>query len=93
MILITGGLGFIGAHTARALLALGESCVLTRHRPAEPPEFLVDDLGQRVWVCCVDLSEAAVLPYAALDPAQRQIASSANATRSRSRVGSSVVSS
>jgi UDP-glucose 4-epimerase len=50
MILITGGLGFIGAHTARALLALGESCVLTRHRPAEPPEFLVDDLGQRVFI-------------------------------------------
>jgi len=32
MILITGGLGFIGAHTARALLDLGESCLLTQHR-------------------------------------------------------------
>lgn len=28
MILITGGLGFIGSHTTRALLDLGESCVL-----------------------------------------------------------------
>ena len=34
MILITGGLGFIGTHTARALLDLGESCVLAQRRPA-----------------------------------------------------------
>jgi nucleoside-diphosphate-sugar epimerase len=30
VILITGGLGFIGSHTARALLDLGESCLLTQ---------------------------------------------------------------
>ncbi|GAB3962717.1 NAD(P)-dependent oxidoreductase [Actinoallomurus acanthiterrae] len=40
MILITGGLGFIGSHTARALLDLGESCVLTRRRTARIPAFL-----------------------------------------------------
>ena len=28
MQLITGGMGFIGLHTARALLDMGESCVL-----------------------------------------------------------------
>ena len=32
MILITGGLGFIGSHTTRALLDLGESCVLVQRR-------------------------------------------------------------
>ena len=32
MILITGGLGSIGSHTARALLDLGEPVVLTAHR-------------------------------------------------------------
>src|SRR5262249_14874326 len=42
MILITGGLGFIGSHTARALLDLGESCVLTRRRTARIPAFLGD---------------------------------------------------
>ena len=40
MILITGGLGSIGSHTARALLDLDESVVVTAHRSSEPPEFL-----------------------------------------------------
>jgi UDP-glucose 4-epimerase len=39
-ILITGGLGFIGLHTARAALDLGESVVLTRYRRARSPSFL-----------------------------------------------------
>ncbi|TDD91408.1 NAD(P)-dependent oxidoreductase [Actinomadura darangshiensis] len=40
MILVTGGLGFIGSHVAQALLDLGEECVLTRHRSGPPPAFL-----------------------------------------------------
>jgi UDP-glucose 4-epimerase len=40
MILITGGLGFIGLHTARALLDLGQPCVLTRYRSNRRPSFL-----------------------------------------------------
>jgi UDP-glucose 4-epimerase len=40
MILVTGGLGSIGSHTARALLDLGESVVLTAHRSTQLPEFL-----------------------------------------------------
>ncbi|MUN41146.1 NAD-dependent epimerase/dehydratase family protein [Actinomadura litoris] len=35
MILVTGGMGFIGSHTVQALLDLGESCVLLQRRPAE----------------------------------------------------------
>lgn len=45
MILITGGLGSIGSHTARALLDLGESVVLTAHRSTQLPEYLADELG------------------------------------------------
>ncbi len=40
MILVTGGLGMIGAHTARALLNLGHDVVVTAHRRAEVPSFL-----------------------------------------------------
>ena len=57
MILITGGLGSIGSHTARALLDRGESVVLTAHRSAEPPEFLAG----RVAVERVDVTDRAAL--------------------------------
>lgn len=40
MILVTGGLGMIGAHTARALLHLGHDVVVTAHRRAGVPSFL-----------------------------------------------------
>ncbi|MFF5296449.1 NAD-dependent epimerase/dehydratase family protein [Paractinoplanes globisporus] len=40
MILVTGGLGMIGAHTARALADLGQEVVVTSHRRAEVPSFL-----------------------------------------------------
>ena len=39
-ILVTGGFGSIGAHTALALADLGEPVVVTRHRNAAPPSFL-----------------------------------------------------
>lgn len=39
-VLVTGGLGSIGAHTALALADLGEQVVVTRHRRASPPSFL-----------------------------------------------------
>lgn len=40
MILVTGGLGFIGSHTVRALLDLGAPCLATSHRNTEVPAFL-----------------------------------------------------
>jgi nucleoside-diphosphate-sugar epimerase len=40
MILITGGLGMIGAHTARELVDLGHDVVVTAHRRTEVPSFL-----------------------------------------------------
>ncbi|MBV9444316.1 MAG: NAD(P)-dependent oxidoreductase [Streptosporangiaceae bacterium] len=40
MILITGGLGMIGAHTARALTDLGHDVVVTAHRQTAVPSFL-----------------------------------------------------
>jgi nucleoside-diphosphate-sugar epimerase len=40
MILVTGGLGMIGAHTARALVDLGHEVVVTTHHRTEVPSFL-----------------------------------------------------
>jgi UDP-glucose 4-epimerase len=54
MILITGGLGFIGLHTAQAFVDLGESCVLVQRR-AEVPA------GERVIVEQADIGDLASL--------------------------------
>jgi UDP-glucose 4-epimerase len=59
MILITGGLGSIGSHTARALLDLGESVVLTAHRSTQLPEYLADEPGGRVVVEPLDTADEA----------------------------------
>jgi len=63
MILITGGLGFIGLHTARACLDAGESVVLTRYRSSAVPDFLADEVGKRVFIEPVDLNS----PYLLMD--------------------------
>ncbi|MEV8210106.1 NAD-dependent epimerase/dehydratase family protein [Streptomyces sp. NPDC079189] len=47
MILVTGGLGFIGSHTVRALLDLGEDCVVVQRHARELPAVLA---GARVEV-------------------------------------------
>jgi len=59
LILITGGLGAIGSHTARALLDLGESVVLTAHRSTQLPEYLADEPGGRVVVEPLDTTDQA----------------------------------
>jgi UDP-glucose 4-epimerase len=61
MILITGGLGSIGSHTARALLDLGESVVLTAHRSTELPDHLAGEPDGRVVVEPLDITDAAAL--------------------------------
>lgn len=45
MILVTGGLGMIGAHTARALVDLGHDVVVTGHRRTEVPSFLAGEVA------------------------------------------------
>ncbi|WP_447004601.1 NAD-dependent epimerase/dehydratase family protein [Saccharothrix isguenensis] len=58
MILVTGGLGFIGSHTVRALLDLGERCVLVQRRAADVPADLADE---RVAVERADVTDLAAL--------------------------------
>jgi UDP-glucose 4-epimerase len=59
MILVTGGLGSIGAHTARALLDLGGSVVLTGHRSTRLPEFLTGEGAGRLVVEQLDTADEA----------------------------------
>jgi UDP-glucose 4-epimerase len=59
MILVTGGLGSIGSHTAQALLDLGESVVLTAHRSTRLPEYLAGQPAGRVVVEPLDSTDEA----------------------------------
>jgi UDP-glucose 4-epimerase len=59
--LITGGLGFIGLHTARALLDEGEDVVLTQYRVAREPDFIKGEIGKRAFVEHLDVTDKARL--------------------------------
>jgi UDP-glucose 4-epimerase len=61
MILVTGGLGFIGSHTTRALLDLGESCVLVQRREPVLPGDLAGEDGRRVFTERADVTDLAAL--------------------------------
>ncbi|HLF71232.1 MAG TPA: NAD(P)-dependent oxidoreductase [Dehalococcoidia bacterium] len=56
--LITGGLGFIGLHTARALLDAGQDVVLTQHSVRREPDFLADEWGKRAHIEQLDVADA-----------------------------------
>ena len=51
---MTGGFGLIGAHTARALLDLGERCVIAGRRATVPPDLLADSDVIAAQMDCTD---------------------------------------
>ena len=61
MILVTGGLGFIGQHTVRALIDAGRPCVVTAHRSGRAPRLFADELGAAAFVEQVDVTDRAAL--------------------------------
>ena len=61
MILITGGLGFIGSHVTRALLDLGESCVLVQRRKPGPNGLIAGEEGNRVFLEQADVTDQGAL--------------------------------
>lgn len=56
MILITGGLGFIGLHTARRFLDVGEDVVLTQYRVRREPDFIKSEIGTRAFIERLDVT-------------------------------------
>lgn len=56
MILITGGMGFIGLHTARAYIDAGEDVVITYYQTWREPSFIKGEYGKRVQVEKVDMT-------------------------------------
>lgn len=61
MILITGGLGFVGSNTALAMLEMGEGCVLTQHKNGRAPELLKDQVGKRIFIEPADVLDIEAL--------------------------------
>jgi UDP-glucose 4-epimerase len=57
MYLVTGGLGFIGLHTARALLDQGEDVVLSQYRVPREPDFMKAEIGKRAFVEQLDITD------------------------------------
>src|ERR1700728_3299003 len=57
MILVTGGLGFLGLHTARALIDESETVVLTQYRVSRAPQFIRDDFGKTAFIEQLDVTD------------------------------------
>jgi UDP-glucose 4-epimerase len=57
MILITGGMGFIGLHTAKRCIDAGEQVVLTQFHVRREPDFIKDELGGRAKVDVLDVTD------------------------------------
>ncbi len=62
-ILITGGTGFIGLHTARAFLDAGHEVVSTQFRVRRDPSFIAKELGGRMQREVLDITS----PYGVSD--------------------------
>src|SRR5687768_8629140 len=66
-VLITGGMGFIGTHTARQFLDSGEDVVVTHYRVQRVPDFISDELGKRLSVETIDVTS----PHDVMEVARR----------------------
>ena len=58
MILIVGGMGFIGLNTAERLVEVGERVVLSQHSAHRMPDALRDKLGGQVLTARMDVANA-----------------------------------
>lgn len=58
MILVTGGMGFIGVHVVKSLLDAGEDVVVTYNHSWRVPDFWEAELGKRVIAERLDVTNA-----------------------------------
>jgi nucleoside-diphosphate-sugar epimerase len=58
MILIIGGMGFIGLNTAQRLVEIGEKVVISQHRAHRVPDILRDELDRQVFTARLDVANA-----------------------------------
>ncbi|MCH7607013.1 MAG: NAD(P)-dependent oxidoreductase [Chloroflexi bacterium] len=72
MILIVGGMGFIGLNTTLRLLEVGEKVVITQHAAHRVPAVLADELGKRVFTERMDVTK----PFEVMDVVKRTEAES-----------------
>jgi UDP-glucose 4-epimerase len=56
MILITGGLGFLGGNLGRYLLDLGHQVLLTRNRNVQIPDILTPYVGKGLQIASMDIT-------------------------------------
>jgi UDP-glucose 4-epimerase len=61
LLLVTGGLGFIGAHTTRELVALGEECLVVQRHVDQVPEFLAPEAGAALRFEALDVGDLEAL--------------------------------
>jgi len=67
MILIIGGMGFIGLNTAIRFLDVGEQIVITQHSARRVPAALEAELGKRVFTARMDVTN----PYEVFEVVRR----------------------
>ena len=58
MILIIGGMGFIGLNTTVRCLEVGESVVITQHSASRIPDAIKDEVGKRVFIERMDVTNS-----------------------------------
>lgn len=66
-VLITGGMGFTGLHTARALLDAGEDVAITWYQTWREPDFIRDEYNKRVKIERIDVTS----PHDMLDAVRK----------------------
>ena len=67
MILIVGGMGFIGLNTALRLVETGKKVVITQHSSHRMPDLLKGEIGTRVFTARMDVSN----PYEVFEVVRR----------------------